>query len=142
MSNFSDRRYEQMQIMAKKLKSNSDFMAWVISTYQKQEHLSQNKFIELAKINEIAFIKLSLCKRPETSSAEFRKQIDQISEYVGINPYFLANMIRLVESLESLAKQVNTNNLSEKWSNLGFVAARDRQEEDDTDKNGEKNDLA
>lgn len=126
-SNLDKNTLHQMQKMANKLQDNPLYMAWVISVFQKQEHITGYQLIELIKTNEESIAKLSLCKRPKTDSAEFAKQLKQISEYTNIDITFLANMIRQVESVESISQKLREpNRRSEETWQLGLAAARDK----------------
>jgi len=146
-SNISQQTLRQMQIMVNKLRTDPSYMAWVIDTYQKQERISAYKFIELTNINEEILVKLSLCRRPDTNSVEFVKQIKQISEYTKIDSQFLVNIIRQIESVETISEKLNMTNKEIKGSwQLGLAAARDKTEDDNAesspDKDGDEDDLA
>jgi hypothetical protein len=131
-SNVDKNTLHQMQKMANKLQDNPLYMAWVVSLFQKQEHITDYQLIELIKTDEESIAKLSLCKRPNSDSAEFAKQIKQISEYTNIDITFLANMIRQVESVESISKKLREpNKRSEETWQLGLAAARDRTADSD-----------
>jgi hypothetical protein len=137
-STLSDRTLQQRQIMARKLQDNPSYMAWIISKFQRQEKLSSQKLVSLLGANEESLAKLALCKRPDSNSGEFRKQILQISEHTAIDPLTLVKLIRQSESVTALAGNRSANLESNAIaSQLGLVAARDRTAENGTDKDSE-----
>jgi hypothetical protein len=78
--------------------------------------------------------RLALCRRPGADSVEFADQVRQIAAYTGIRAAVLANVIRQVDSLESLAGRPETPDSTElsalqPYPQLGLLAAaRDRCE--------------
>ena len=134
----SERTLRQIQNMARKLQDNPSYMAWIISKFQKQEKLSTLNLLNLLGANEESLAKLALCKRPDSNSSEFSKQIRQISEHTSIDPLILARLIRQSESVTALAGKRSANpELEASASQLGLAVARDRTAEDDTEEHSE-----
>ncbi len=140
----SVRTLHQLQNMAKKLQDNPSYMAWIISVYQKQERLSLQNLLNILCTNEGALAKLALCKKPNSNSSEFSKQVQQISTFTNIAPLTLAKLIRQSESVTALTGRYSKNSeLRTSATQLGLAAARDRTIEDRTDEDSEdKSDVA
>ena len=133
-SSLSERTLRQIQNMARKLQDNPSYMAWIIFKFQKQEKLSMLNLVNILGANEESLAKLALCKRPDSNSSEFGKQIRQISEHTSIDPLILARLIRQSESVTALGGNRSVNpELKARASQLGLAAARDRTTEDDTE---------
>lgn len=137
----SERTLRQIQNMARKLEDNPSYMAWIIVKFQKQEKLSMLKLVNLLGTNEESLAVLALCKRPDSNSSEFGKQIRQISEHTSIDPLILARLIRQTESVTALEGKRSVNpELKARASQLGLAAARDRTTEDDVEEHTEDED--
>jgi hypothetical protein len=137
----SERTLRQIQNMARILQDNPSYMAWIISKFQKQEKLSTLNLVNLLGANAESLAKLALCKRPDSNSSEFSKQIRQISEHTSIDPLILARLIRQSESVTALAGKRSANpELKTSASQLGLAAARDRTTEDDPEEQSEDED--
>src|SRR5260221_10256027 len=110
MTNDIDTRtLHQLQLMMTKLQDNPAYMVWIIRAYQKQEKFSTNKLIEVLQTTEEILAKLALCKRPDTNSKDFSKQVKQLSEYTKIDSLLLMEMIRRVESVMAISNNVGVN---------------------------------
>ena len=137
MTNDIDTRtLRQLQLMVTRFQDDPTYMAWIISAYQKQEKFSAHKVIEVLHTTEETLAKLALCKRPDTSSKDFRKQVAQISEYTKIDLLLLSEMIRRVESVIALSNNVDVNSdVISNATKFNFAAARDRKDEYSTQEN-------
>ncbi len=134
----SDRTLHQLQTMAKKLQDNPSYMAWIISVYQKQERLSLQNLLNILGTNEETLAKLALCKRPDSNSSEFSKQVQQISSYTHIASLTLAKLIRQSESVTALTGRHSENTeLGISAAHLGLAAARDRTTEEGSEEHPE-----
>lgn len=126
----------QMQRIAKRLQQDQRFMASVLSTYQLQEHLTDENLANSLNITQVNIARLALCKRPDTLSSAFADEVRQIANYVQIDPGVLANLVRQVDNLREFGKRPFSNNVSEanvSPSTLSqglLAAARDRSEEE------------
>ncbi len=148
MTNKPDARtLHQLRLMATKLQNDPTTMAWIITTYQKQESLSLDKLSRVLNTTEDALVKLALCKRPNTNSSDFSQQVAQIAQYTNIDLVLLTNLIRQVESVVAFSEKANTSNAAGQTSaQLGFSAARDKSDgsaiDENTDEIGEEGDVA
>jgi hypothetical protein len=134
----SERTLRQIQNMARKLQDNPSYMAWIIVKFQKQEKLTTLNLVNLLGANEESLAKLALCKRPDSNSSEFSKQIRQISEHTSIDPLILARLIRQSESVTALAGKCSTNlEIKATALKFGLAAARDRTAEDEDEEHSE-----
>jgi hypothetical protein len=141
------RTLHQLRLMATKLQNDPTTMAWIIGTYQKQEHLSWDKISSVLKTTEDVVVKLALCKRPDADSSDFGQQVTQLAQYTNIDLVLLINMIRHVESVAVLSSRASTSDMAGQTSaQLGFSAARDKSvsssTDEDADKTGEEGDVA
>jgi hypothetical protein len=133
------RTLHQLRLMATKLQNDPTTMAWIIGTYQKQEHLSWDKISSVLKTTEDVVVKLALCKRPNTDSSDFGRQVTQLAQYTNTDLVLLVNMIRHVESVAVLSSRASTSDMAgQKSVQLGFSAARDKSVSSSTDENADK----
>jgi hypothetical protein len=133
MSEDIKRTLEQLQMLSWRLRTDSRYMAWILTTYQIQERISDQKLKELLELSTLSFVRLSLCKRPNGNSPDFWMKVSQIAQYVSIDPVRLANIIRQVESLDELSKMPDsiTNEKPAVSFKSGLLAAaRDREDQE------------
>ena len=147
MTNELDARtLHQLRLMATKFQDDPSTMAWIISTYQKQEKISFFRLSEILRTTETALAKLALCKRPDTSSDEFGRQVEQIADHTKIDLVLLTNLIRQVESVTAFSEKPGTNNsVLQNNVQTSYSAARDKSEElsddEDNDDRGNKDNV-
>jgi len=132
---------DQLRLLVAKLKENHDFLAWVLSTYQQEEHINDERLIGQLKTTPEMLVRLALCKCPNPNSPAFAPQIREISTYTNTDPIDLANIIRQVDALENLSKIPNKES-TETIGRLApglLAAARDKLDvEVDETKNSSK----
>jgi len=122
--------------LARRLKDNPGFMAYVLSVYQTQERLDDTALAEHLGTTVDLLSRLALCKRPSTASDRFADQVRQIAAYISTDPATVANIIRQVGSLETLAKRpaaLDSDRQTARRSHAEaglLAAARDRGEAD------------
>src|SRR5512133_3973317 len=92
------RTLHQLKLMMTKLQNDPRTMAWIISTYQKQERLSWDKISNILRTTEDSLVRLALCKRPNSNSGDFSQQVARLAQYANIDLILLTNMIRQVET--------------------------------------------
>jgi hypothetical protein len=122
--------------LAQKLRADSAYMSSVLFFYQSQERLGDTELATQLALDVVQLPRLALCKRPQSQSNNFSKQVRQIAAYTGANEIALAQIIRQVEALEQLR---SLPTLAETEANerplpslSGLVAvARDREEPND-----------
>lgn len=105
MSEISPRTIAQLQAIARKLRDDPNYMAWILAAYQKFENLTDNQLRIKLGTNEHMLARLALCKRPSPNSPNFQVQINQIAEYSNIGKLTLVNIIRHVDALTALSNQ-------------------------------------
>jgi hypothetical protein len=127
----------QLKLLAEKLKDNHGFMAWILSTYQQKEHIDDNHLMAQLKTTPEMFVRLALCKCPNSNSENFASQVREIATYTRIDPVILANVIRQVESLGILSKLPHrAEQTDKKTRNIpsGFLAAaRDKTDDEEAE---------
>lgn len=133
----SSRVTKQLAGLAHRLRDNPDFMAHVLATYQKREHLSDDALAKHLNTTPAMLSRLALCKRPASSSPQFADQVRQIATYTDIDAGQLASIVRQVSGLEKLterptvftSEEANAQQMQLRPSLL--AAARDRCEPDE-----------
>ena len=102
-------------------------MAYVLTTYQRQERLSDDALSQYLNATPAAMPRLALCKRPASDSPQFADQIRQIADYAGVDAVQLANMVRQVSSLDAdrLSRPRSQSGATGRWSRA-LVHARKR----------------
>lgn len=132
----------QLSQLAAKLRENHEFMAWILATYQRIEHIDGNHFIAQLRITPEMFVRLALCKCPNPNSDTFASQVRKIASYTNIDPTDLANVIRQVDSQNALLKlprrSEEINRSERKYSARLLAATRDKTEKEESE-NGERN---
>ena len=135
MSWESERTKRQLELLAAQFVNDSNFLAWVLYTYQKQERLSEEKFLNHLNIHKTQYARLALCRRPDPDLADFAQQAHQIAEYVGIDLDILTRIIREVDSLAAMQNlpDAEAQGYEDKGTILNrtpglLFAARDRSE--------------
>lgn len=130
---------DQLTGLARRLQNNPDFMAQVLTTYQKQERLSDQALVTYLDTTAKMLTRLALCKTPSLNSPEFAKQVRQIAAYTEIEAGRIANIVRQVENLQTLASRPETDVRTEttahqlQLSKGLLAAARDRTEPQEND---------
>ncbi len=118
--------------LARRLRDDPHYMANILAVYQQQERLDENELIGQLNTGLGNLVRLSLCKRPDANSPHFAEQIRQIAVYTGIEPSKLANIVRQVDALNILSKQVSMSTSKDVYPRQGqlrldlLAAARDR----------------
>ena len=67
--------------LARRLETDSEFMAYVLAEYRGQEHRSLEQLQDELGIASSMLTRLSLCRRPDTNSPEFAEQVREIADY-------------------------------------------------------------
>ncbi len=105
--------------LVRRLKSNPDFVGYVLARYQEQESISdENLPAILGTLPELVF-RLALCRKPDANAANFATSVREIADYTLVDESLLADIIRQVSSLEALSKSAQHEFLA---------AARDRDD--------------
>jgi len=104
-------RHERLLVYAaQRAKARPDYFGWVLARYIEREHISEAELATRLAITPHDLPRLALCLRPRAE--HFADDIRQISTKFHIDATALAGIVRLVESIETLAA-----------SNPGMLAA-------------------
>jgi hypothetical protein len=124
-----------LKYLAAKLQDNHEFMAWVVATYQRKEHINNDQIIAQLKTTPEMLVRLALCKCPNSDSMAFASQVREIANYTNIDPVILANIIRQVNSLDAFSKlprkSAELNGSARKLAPGLLAAARDKIENEE-----------
>jgi hypothetical protein len=90
-----------LEYAAHRAKSRPEYLGWILTRYIEQEHISEAELATRLGIISQDFLRLALCLRPRAE--HFADDIRQISTKFHIDATALAGIVRLVESLETLA---------------------------------------
>ncbi len=93
---------QRLKRLASRLRSNGAFMASILAAYQQQERMDDAQLAQRLGMQEERLPLLALCGRPDSSGAEFTRQLRQISDYAGADHAALAQVIRQVEAVSRL----------------------------------------
>lgn len=126
--------------LARRLRGDPRYMSYVLAVYQEQEGLMDDDFARELGTLPALVSRLAVCKRPDSSSAQFAEQVRELADYSLIDEARLADILRQVEAIEKLAGRPMTLSPKELekqsgHSPTGFLAAaRDRYEQDPDDR--------
>jgi hypothetical protein len=95
-------RHERLlDYAAQRAKARPDYLGWVLAQYIERERLSEAELAACLGSTPHDLSRLALCLRPRAE--HFADDIRQISAKFQIDATALAGIVRLVESLETLA---------------------------------------
>jgi hypothetical protein len=95
-------RHEQLlDYAAQRTKARPDYLGWVLTRYIEREHVSEAGLATRLGITPHDLPRLALCLRPRAE--HFADDIRQISTWFHLDATALAGIVRLVESIETLA---------------------------------------
>jgi hypothetical protein len=95
-------RHERLlEYAAHRAKSRPDYLGWILTRYIEREHISEAELATRLAITPHDLPRLALCLRPRAE--HFVDDIRQISTKFHIDATALAGIVRLVESIETLA---------------------------------------
>ena len=122
-----------MFTLARRLRNDPRYMAYVLAEYQTQEKLTdEDLWLELGAVPLLA-ARLSLCKRPDTESLDFAEQVREIADFSLVDEAKLAHVLRQVDAVEKLAGRpasLSAPEVAGQHALPGLLAAaRDRDEE-------------
>lgn len=107
---------------ASRAQARPEYLAWVLARYVEREHLSEDDLATSLGITHRELVHLGLCLRPRAD--HFADDIRQVSTKFAIDAAALATIVRLVESVETLAARATGEDATA--SGL-LVAARARR---------------
>jgi hypothetical protein len=95
-------QHEQLlDYAAQRAKTRPDYLGWVLARYIERERISEAELATGLGSTPHDLARLALCLRPRAE--QFADDIRQISAKFHIDATTLAGIVRLVESLETLA---------------------------------------
>ena len=95
-------RHERLlEYAAHRAESRPEYLGWILTRYSEREHISEAELATRLGITPHDLPHLALCLRPRAE--HFADDIRQISTKFHIDATALAGIVRLVESLETLA---------------------------------------
>src|SRR5438128_5039511 len=89
--------------LARRLQSDQRYMSYVLAAYQRQESLTDEELAEQLGTLPALVVRLSLCKRPISSSTQFAERVRELADYTLTDEAQLAVIIRQVDALEKLS---------------------------------------
>jgi len=99
------------------------FLASALEAYRSLNGLDDTALADYLDCSLEDMIRLAFCRRPVTDAMTFRREVEQIAAYASVRAERLAQLLREVDSLETLRKSSTTK--------PGFLmAARDRVDEE------------
>jgi hypothetical protein len=108
---------------AERAAEENEFWASVLSEYMKANSFRMSDLQELFKCEERDLLRLHLCRLPpESHVGQFREDINNISEYTGIDSMLLVKVLREVEAYRAFWGAAHESD------KLGYLkAARERK---------------
>lgn len=108
------------------------FLASALEAYRSLNGLDDTALADYLDCSAEDVTRLAFCRRPVTDALTFRREVEQIAAYASVRAERLAQLLREIDSLETLRKSPTTR--------PGFLmAARDRvDEEKDPANDGKK----
>lgn len=85
-----------------------EYAGWVLDQYVELEGLSKAELARRLNLGALEFARLSLCLRPRKQ--HFASDVDAICRKFAIEPQYLAEVIRMVDSVESMSNTVTVSN--------------------------------
>lgn len=99
------------------------FLASALEAYRSLNGLEGTALADYLDCSMEDMTRLAFCRRPVTDAMAFRQEVEQIATYASVSADRLAQLLREVDSLETLRKSATTR--------PGFLmAARDRVDEE------------
>ena len=74
------------------------FVAWALRAYHGLRGIAEAELAELLGCPVESLPRLALCRRPDTTAAQFRAEVEQIAAYAGANSFPLARLLCAVAS--------------------------------------------
>jgi hypothetical protein len=125
-----------LSALARKLRRDPRYMAYVLTAYQQQENLSDEELAETLGTLPELIVRLSLCRRPAPSASQFAAEVRELADFTLTDESLLANILRQVDGLERLATIAATSTEEAQAETRSgplltglLAAARDHEEE-------------
>jgi hypothetical protein len=99
--NTDEQSIQLLRALARRLADDPQFMAHVLSVYQRQAHLDEAALArELGAAPEL-LLRLALCRRPVAHAPDFAAQVRALADYTLLDATRLAHLLRGVEELSA-----------------------------------------
>src|SRR5947207_3141109 len=129
--------FTTLAALARRLRNDPRYMAYVLAVYQRQEDLMDDELIQELGTLPTLVVRLAICKRPDSSSSQFAEQVRELADYTLSDATQLASILRQVDAIEKLAGRPALLSKVELEKETGhsstglLAAARDRYEQGD-----------
>ena len=111
-----------LQHAAKRASQDSFFLGNILGEYMSIHGLDRKRLSKQLSCSDSKLSLLALCRKPMEEDNAFRKEVQRIAEYVGIDALKLAQLIREVQSRRAFQTSDETT-----YSERGLLlAARDK----------------
>ncbi len=117
--------------MARRAEQDAAFMASALAAFRRLQRLDDRALAEFLHCPVEMLPHLALCRRPDPTSPRFQADVTQIATYVRADPDQLVRLLRRVNAIAALEAAAQQDFLA---------AARDREEEADTQRDTERDD--
>lgn len=114
-----------LEAAMKKISSEKEFMAFVLSKYLEIEKISEGSLISELKCSLEDYYKLGLCRVPKTTSKDFILRLNSMCEYTHTPVSELNKIIKRVDTIIKLSENANSSSL--------LMAARDKKKNEKKD---------
>jgi len=121
---------ERINALARRLETESDFLASALATYARAENLGDEDLAGRLGCKPAQLAAIRLCRMPRDAQPFIRQDIERIAGEFQIDPLVLAAAVRLANSLVKLdPKQDSAGSL---------IAARDLTDDPEAEQDGDE----
>ena len=118
----AERANSDLSWLSRQVSTDVFFLGSAFAEYQAMHSINDERLAGMLACTGEAFIRLSLCRRPDDRDASFREDVRHIAKFASCNVDRLLQVLREVASVSSLREERNNASLR------GILmAARDRQ---------------
>lgn len=112
----------RINALARRVQDDTDFLASALADYGRSEGLNSRGLARVLGCDEGRIGALGLCRRPRSEPALFRRDVDRIAAYFGVDAEVLAQAVRRSDAVAMLRREAEAERGM-------MIAARDRAEE-------------
>jgi hypothetical protein len=117
--------------MARRAEQDAAFMASALAAFRRLQRLDDRALAEFLRCPVEMLPHLALCRRPDPASPRFQADVTQIATHARADPDRLVRLLRRVDLAVAFGTSTAADHLA---------AARDREEEADTQRDTERDD--
>jgi len=120
-----------LKLAASRAAESDYFLAKVLRAYEKFEKLTSAETARHLGCTPETLIRLALCRRPYSGDpGRFKDDVNRIAEHFGLDVAKIANLVRYVDTMESLSESPQ---LTSVVSDRGILlTARDQEQKTET----------